>query len=385
MPDLTRSPWPISANPGGPIDPEDHIGHEAELHEVLRSIASVGALLPGDRRMGKTSLLRKAEQQLVEHVVLRVSAETDDLDLFGRRLLEVLRGNRVFADELKRWKVEIDVGYRGFRLTRRARDGPDRDEVTDDLFAWAAARVGTRKLVVVIDEITVLAAAIEQQRPGGAAEFLRSLRRPRQELPNVAVILSGSVGLHHAVADMAPLNDLRKVRVGPLAADDAAFLARCLLLGEQIETDDEPDVVQTMVAEAEAIPYFLHHLAAQAGGQGGPLTVDGVRSMREAALTDPDDRWNLSHYQDRIPAYYGCDTELVLHILDAYAAAGVPLAIDELASSVASVGLEHPPARAELVRLVENLEADHYLVRRGNADEFAFRIVRDTWRSRRHR
>lgn len=381
MPDPQRVPWPITATPGGPIDPEDHIGHEAELKEVIRSVASVGALLPGDRRMGKTSLLRKVEQQLAEHVVLRVSAETDDLDLFGRRLLELLRSHRAFADELRRWQVEVDVGYRGIHLRRRADDG--RDEGSDDLFAWAAGRVAPARLVVVIDEITVLATAIEQQRPGGAVEFLRSLRRPRQELANVAVILSGSVGLHHAVTDMAPLNDLRKVRIGPLAAEDASFLARCLLLGEQIVTDDEDAVVQAVVDETEGIPYFLHQVAAEAGARAGPLTAGGVRALRQAALTDPDDRWNLSHYGDRIPGYYGPDADLVRHILDAYAGADGPLEVGELASSLGSVDLDHRPTRDQLVRLVENLEADHYLVRRGNADEFSLRIMRDAWRSRR--
>lgn len=229
----------------------------------------------------------------------------------------------------------------------------------------------------------MLATAIEQQRPGGAAEFLRSLRRPRQELPNVSVILSGSIGLHHAVADMAPVNDLRKVSIGPLAANDAVFLARCLLLGEHIETDDALAVARAMVEQTEGIPYFLHHIAAEAGGRAGQLTVDSVRAIREAALTDPDDRWNLSHYWERIPGYYGSDTDLVLHLLDAFAAADGPLEIDALASRLGTVSFDRRPSRDDLVRLVGNLEADHYLVRRGNADAFAFRIVRDAWRSRR--
>lgn len=86
----------------------------------------------------------------------------------------------------------------------------------------------------MIDEIAVLARAIELGRAGGAVEFLRSLRRPRQELDNVTVVLSGSVGLHHAVRDNAPINDLVKVRIGPLEPEDATFLARCLIRGEQL-------------------------------------------------------------------------------------------------------------------------------------------------------
>lgn len=350
---------------------------------MLLSVASVGALLPGDRRMGKTSLLRKVEQLLTEHVVLRISAETDDADLFGRRLLEVLRGNRIFADELKRWNVEVDVGYRGIRLRRHPGEGGRHDEGYDDLVAWAAARAAPAKLIVIIDEITVLATAIEREHPGGAAEFLRSLRRPRQELPNVVVILSGSVGLHHAVADMAPVNDLRPVRIGPLDRDDAAFLARCLFLGEQIETTDEAAVAAAMADATDGVPYFLHHVAAEAARRGDVLTAGGVAAIREAALTDPDDPWHLRHYRDRIPRYYGADADLVLHILDAYANAAEPIDLAGLTSQLGSVALDRRPTRDELIRLVESLEADHYLARRGDADEFAFRLLRDAWRSMR--
>lgn len=131
---VADDPWPMQANLGGPVDPGDHIGHGRELDEVLRSTESVGALLTGDRRMGKTSLLRKAEQLLSgEHVVLRMSAETDDIELFGSRLLDALRGHHVFAEELKRWNVLVDVGYKGIRLQRQPDGGPEREEGTDDL------------------------------------------------------------------------------------------------------------------------------------------------------------------------------------------------------------------------------------------------------------
>lgn len=376
-----QQPWPIQANVGGPIDPGDHIGHGYELDEVVRSVESVGALLTGDRRMGKTSLLRKAEQLLSqEHVLLRISAETDDVELFGRRLLEVLRGHHVFAEEVERWNVLVDVGYRGIRLQRRADGGPETEDSSDDLFAWAAARAAPAKLVVIIDEITVLVMALDRQRRGAAVEFLRSLRRPRQELDNVAVILSGSLGLHHALQDGAPINDLQKVRIGPLADDDAVFLSRCLLLGEEIETPDEAAVARAMAEQSDGIPYFLHHLAAAARRRGATLTPDDVGAFRDAALDDPDDPWNVRHYRDRLATYYGADAELVAHMLDGYAKVDGPLDVEGLISQLSAVELDDRPSRDALLPLVERLESDHYLERRGHADEFSSLILRDAWR-----
>ncbi|HVL27373.1 MAG TPA: hypothetical protein VM390_04455 [Acidimicrobiales bacterium] len=382
-------PWPIQANLGGPVDPADHIGHGEELAEVLRSVGGVGALVTGDRRMGKTSLLRAVEHVLgPEHVVVRVSAETEDPALFGRRLLDVLRGHRAFADELARWSVSVDVGYRGVRIRRDGGPGGGAGGSggagdSDDLFRWAAARAAPARLVVILDEIAVLAMAIERGRGGGAVEFLRSLRRPRQDAANLAMVLAGSVGLHHAVVDTTPVNDLQRVRVGPLTATDAAFLARCLLLGEGVATADEEAVVAAMVKASDAIPYFLHHLAHAAQRRGGTVTPGQIWAIREAALVDPDDPWNLRHYRDRLPDYYGDDHELAAAVLDAVATAGTPLDLSQLAGRLAAVDLDVRPSRHALLALVERLEADHYLARSGMADTFATRIVLDAWRAMR--
>lgn len=379
------APWPIQANLGGPVDPRDHIGHGDEFAQVLRSVAGVGALVTGDRRMGKTSLLRKVEHVLgPEHVVLRISAETDDPELFGRRLVDVLRGHRVFADELARWSVTVDVSYKGVRIRREGGSGPaGAADEPDDLFRWAATRAAPAKLVVILDEIAVLAVAIERQQPGGSVEFLRSLRRPRQELDNLAMVLAGSVGLHHAVVDTTPVNDLQRVRVGPMAPADAAFLTRCLLLGEQVATEGEEAVVAAMVEAADAIPYFLHHLAHAAQRRGATLTPAAVWAIRDAALVDPDDPWNLRHYRDRLRDYYGPQHELAGHVLDAVATADGPLDLSQVASRLAAVELDVRPTRDALLALVERLEADHYLARQGVADAFATRIVRDAWRAMR--
>ena len=69
-----------------------------------------------------------------EHVILPVSAETDDVELFARHFLDSLRGHSLFAEELERWNLDIDVSYRGIRLRRQGGGPPTSD--TDDLF-WS--------------------------------------------------------------------------------------------------------------------------------------------------------------------------------------------------------------------------------------------------------
>ena len=108
-----------------------------------------------------------------------------------------------------------------------------------------------------------------------------------------------------------------------------------------------------------------------------------MRGLREAALTDPDDPWNLRHYRDRLVDYYADRSELAAHVLDAYASADEPLDLGELQHRLSMVELDQRPSRDDLVRLVEQLESDHYLRRRGPTDTFASRIVRDAWRAMR--
>lgn len=349
---------------------------------MLRSTAGVGSLVSGDRRMGKTSLLRKAEHVLAaEHVVFRLSAETDDVELFAHRLQEILRRHSRLADEVARWDLTVDVSWRGVRLQREAGGAAPTSEDTDDLFQWAASRAAPSRLIVILDEIAVLASAIGRQRPGGALEFLRSLRRARQEVDNLAIVLAGSIGLHHAVPDSAPINDLQKVRVGPLQHDDAVYLARCLIRGEDLRVDDELAVAQAMAAASDAVPYYIHHLANAARRREGPLDGRAVFQLRSEALADPDDPWNMRHYRDRLPEYYGDQHELAALMLDAYAIADEPLDVGGVLGHIASVESERRPSRSELVSLVEKLEADHYLRRGNNADTFAQGIVRDAWRA----
>lgn len=318
-----------------------------------------------------------------DHVVLRVSAETGSIELFASRLLNTLHRTGAFAKELENWHVSVDVGYRGFRLQRTSRAKSQEAPITDDLFSWAAKKAAPRKLIVIIDEITVLAQAIEKTSPGGAVELLRNLRRPRQELDNVVVLLAGSVGLHHATSDFAPLNDLRKVRIGALEAAAGSYLARCLLLGEGVQTSDERAVAEAIYHQADGIAYYIHNLVASARRRGGVLQPQMVSELRQQALVDPDDPWDLRHYDRRIDDYYSDRSALVRTILDVFATASQPLTVTELDAHLRAVEMAPRPDRDELLLVLEQLEADHYLLRSGDADTFASAIIRDAWRSTR--
>ncbi|MGI8686787.1 MAG: ATP-binding protein [Acidimicrobiales bacterium] len=376
-------PWPIPTTQGGPIGPRDHVGHIDEFEAVMAAVGpgQVGALCMGDRRMGKTSLIRLVEEVLRRDgaaLVLSVSAETSHPAVFATRLREAVLGTGWLGSEVRKWEVDVDVTYKGIRL-RRSRGGkaPDGD---DDLLVFAAAKARPHRLVVMIDEIAVLAAALAKGDPDNALEFLRSLRRARQEADNLAVVLSGSIGLHHVVSSMQGVNDLARVRVDALRADEAAFLARCLILGSPIETADDAALAAAMADACGGGAFALHHVAARLAARPGPVGPGGVEPIVAGLLADPDDPLDYRHYRDRLPDYYGPDAGLARAVLDQLAlASDRGLTVDEAAARLAATEIEPRPGRERLVHVIERLERDNSLVRDGTRSRFASPLLRRAW------
>ena len=91
---------PLDLVVGGLVDPEELVGRTRELTEIQNGVTTaLGVVLVGDRRMGKTSVLRKLEATWAEagHDVIFVSAQTVNASTFAGRLMERLTPMTWFA------------------------------------------------------------------------------------------------------------------------------------------------------------------------------------------------------------------------------------------------------------------------------------------------
>lgn len=378
---------PIEVNAGGIVPAAELIGRQ-DLEAALLACAAApshGAVLLGDRRIGKTSLLRTIEEPLrqVGHLVVRVSAETASLDKFAAELLAGLRtgvGRSSWALELS-GEAGISVGIG--RVTLRGTASRGESSEAQDLFlacALAARRAGGgRRVVFLLDEITVLASELARSSPADAREFLRTLRKARQELPEVVMFLAGSIGLHHALADRTVVNDLTEMHVDVLSAPDALTLARGLILGADLDVDDELAVAHQMVAQTSGFPYYLHGVAQLLALRGGRIGPAEVRLAFQEALDA--DLWSTSRYDSRLDEYYGQHAELVRDLLDAIACADVGPTLAQLAQSPAVA--QHEASRTDMLDLLRRLEADHYLRRSGSTSTMASELIGRIWRHQR--
>jgi type II secretory pathway predicted ATPase ExeA len=362
---------------GGVVPPENVVGRVREEREVLASLADGGAALVGDRRHGKTSLARLVAHSAPQQgwTVVAVSAERQTYEEFLTALAgELGKLDSTLRQEADRWRVAFGTGPVRFERTRA-------DAALDDLVRRAIAHAPGRRLALFIDEVTVLARNLERDRPGSGDAFLHLLRRFRQEnVGRLATVLSGSIGFHHVSGDaLSTVNDIRKIAVGPIRGDHAAYLAECLLLGAAVPVDDRHLVAEAVATAAEGVPYYIQHLVAAAAKAGVTVRPVLIPQLLDAAIHDPYDPWDLRHYRDRLQNYYGADSSAIADLLDIYAHATEPLTVDTVFGNLQSQGSPIDD-RARLVSFIERLEQDHYLHRVAGADRFASGLVQAAWR-----
>jgi hypothetical protein len=383
---MNWQPRPMSLVVGGVVPTEDVVGRVRESAEVLSSLSSSGAVLVGDRRHGKTSLSRLVQRMAAEQgaVVVAVSAERETYAEFVSALIsELSRLDPAWAQELARIRLTLTAGP--VRLERNARAAA----TLDDLLDRAIHRARGHTLALFIDEVSVLARNLERSQPGSGDTFLHLLRRVRQENPGrVATVLSGSIGFHHVSSDApSTVNDLPKIAVGPIRSDHATYLAECLLLGSATPTTDQNAVAAAIASAAENVPYYIQHLVAAARKSAYDTQMPAYPELIDLlvldAIENPYDPWDLRHYRDRLPHYYGADAHAIGGLLDIYAHANRPLDVDTALMRLRSEGSPIVD-RAQLVSFIERLTLDHYLMRDGeNADRFSSPLLLQAWKAMR--
>jgi len=227
----------------------------------------------------------------------------------------------------------------------------------------------------------------EREGEAAAMEVLDALRALRLSHPRMRIVFTGSIGLHNVVSALKrakyandPTNDMDTVNVPPLSATDARALARGLIEGEGISADG-PQAVAGAVADAvDNIPYFIHHVVDQLVQRDGKADAAAVEEIVGDSLTDPQDRWHLRYYRERIDVYYLPDERpFALNLLDLLSAAERPLPFGEVFNLLkARLRTEEEEKTRSVLTL---LEKDHYVIReRDGRFRFQFPLIRRFWR-----
>jgi hypothetical protein len=379
------------ANPGGVLAPEDVVGRDRLIGLIWRVLQNQSVVLTSERRIGKTSVIRKmvtaadphrvcflrdieglrSPSEFIESIYLDVEAilskkERARLAVWG--LLNKLGGTEIghlkLPDIKQHWKALLSALFQ-------------------DIFAEE-----TRPVVFFWDELPLFLYNVKEATgEQDAMELLDALRALRQKYPTLRMVFTGSVGIHQVIGSLRkhgyandPTNDMATIEVPPLDPPDGADLAGQLLVGEHIKILDDVAVASAALSRAAGhIPYYIHYLVARIRNSGGEIHTQHVEACLQELIADPNDPAHFGYYQTRLTTYYGTvEAKIALHALDALAASDHPVPFSELLNLVRH---KTSDTDEELFRQVlQVLLKDHYLFRNPDGTyTFRYAIVQRWW------
>jgi hypothetical protein len=388
----------LRANPGGNLMPWEVVGRDDFIATLWHTLERQSVLLTSERRMGKTSVMLKmdAEPNLGFCPIKRSLQGITSPQEFAREFIADVE--RAVPGLLTRslWKRLrasglTKVGTAPFSIEFEPAQDQSWKLVVDETLAALDEVDDT--VVIFWDELPHMIADIrDSEGPQVAREVLDLLRVNRERRAGVRMVLSGSLGIHHVVAQLrakggmwVPTHDMLGIDVPPLLEADAVYLAGELLRNESVECGDRDAVAQTIAGEVDNVPYYIHHtvhlLRSRRRTNGSPVDTGTVEEMVKDAIENPLDPWELKHYLDRIPVYYGERADLARAILDRVATSCEPLGFDALHRGIGAL-LEPPPAE-ETRALLDLLCKDYYLTSKGGGYRFLRHLVQRAWIARR--
>jgi len=385
----------LRINPGGKLAPGQVVGRDTLIGLLWRTLKQQSVLLGSERRMGKTSIMRKmtGEAPTGTCVVNQSLQGINTPEEFARRLVAAVESNmpdvlsKPIVKRLRKAGVK-KVGAKSIEVEFE----PTNDEAWKDVVieTFESIDSGVDEAVIFFwDELPHTIEAVEAKRDPGTARDLLDVLRYVRETYSSRMLLSGSLGMHHVVdrlrlkgGSWAPTNDMAMIDVAPLSAENAAYLAIELLHNEGVECDDRTAVAEAIAVEVDCVPFYVHHtvkeLQLRQEGSGEPIDVAIARGAVEAVLKDPRDPWQLKHYVDRVPNYYPGDQELALAVLDIVAVRPETISHAEIDDLLAARILGWDGE--QLHNMLELLCKDHYIE---PGYRFRLDLVRRAWLERR--
>ena len=387
----------MKANPGGYISPDEVIGRDALIDRLWRVLVRQSLVLCAERRIGKTSIINKmkAEAQKGLLPVYR--------DLEGLRTTDEF-SNMVFRDVSRYLSTSnrVTEGARRFMEQFGGAGIGEFVKIPENFLAlpWKIRLTRTiealtkhqdeqgQMMILFWDEVpSMLYAVGKREGEDVAMEVLDTLRELRQMHPNLRMVFTGSIGLHNVITSLKrsgyandPTNDMYTMDVPPLSSADAQELARRLLEGEGILTDDLLATTQAIAETVDCIPFYIHSVVEEMVTRDSSADEGTIDEIVDGLLIDPQDPLHMSHYRDRVDTYYRSDERpFALGLLDILAVSEHPVPFDDLLNLLKS---RIETEDTEMVRdMLTLLQRDHYVIQQTDGTyRFRFSLIQHWWR-----
>lgn len=391
------------------VAPENVVGRDKLIAQIWKAIDRGSVVFTAERRIGKTTVLKKMEAEPVRGKVV-LYADLEKVDSPTRFVEVVLTDLKKYLSKRAtagRWLTSLIGSIEGteiggvIKIPQQQKKGWQ--AILEKVLTDACNHQADHQIVFLWDEVPYMLqkiGALEEKSgstENSALAILDSLRAMRGENSNLRMIFTGSVGLHHVLTGLRggqyasqPTNDMEKVEIGPLAPEDASTLARNLLVQERIECNPQDAVVEKIVELTDAVPFYIHRVVTRMAICEDIITPAIVEAEIRGHLTSDSDPWEMEHFRERLKIYYsgqlkdadGHDiaaASVAKALLDDLAVAVEPQSIDQCHAGMKSnMRFEN---RDDVLDLLNSLARDHYLVR-DNAGRYRFRfpLVQKWWR-----
>ncbi len=389
------------------LAPEHVVGRDRLIERAWHALEKHSVLFTAERRIGKTTVMKKMQAETPDGVTVRYL----DLEKVGSpiRFVEVLlaevrsllpkseRAKKLFG-ELMGHLGGVEIG--GVVKLPANNGAKWWQPALERVLACVCEHAPTTTLVLFFDELPYMlqkiAGCTEEGGDRAALAVLDVLRSARQEHPNLRMVFSGSIGLHHVVHALRdgkcasePTSDMMTIEIGPLEASDAQDLARRLLSEARVECDSVDTVAAELADLTDRVPFYIERVAMCLALEPSPITPETVQRQVQSHLTNDLNHWEMEHFRQRIPTYYPgtipvgdratlAKADIVSCILDELSICESPRSIAEVCVAIKS---SHPVEnRALVIDLLRNLVLDHYLVCNDHKHySFRFPLIRKWW------
>lgn len=381
---------------GAPVTGEDFFGRTKEVslaHRYLNERQSL--LLSAPRRIGKSSLAKKLladkESQNWKCVYIDLQGIATK-EAFLRKLINSFSGAGLMQKARKKVRDFIEFT---FKITEGVEFGPLKIDLNHPAQLESMYNMLSDSFeydddtLIVIDELPLFLGKLMEDdgKNRDEVEFLlnwfRSLRQ--HENSHLRWLFCGSIGLrnftnHYRMSQA--INDLVDLNLGEFPENEARGLILALTKSYNLEMDNEV-IKKTLDILQWPIPYFIQLLIDRVisklykpHGKTKVKIEDIQMAFDELTNSDYFITWD-----ERLAEY--SDLEYLARlILDSVAISNTGLSKDELIKiALRSVDvIQEPIVKRNIVKVLEMLEHDGYIMRYDDHRKFRSPLLREWWK-----
>jgi AAA+ ATPase superfamily predicted ATPase len=391
----------MKPNPGGMLKGKAVVNREKEINSIWRALQNQSVVITSERRVGKTSILRKMEENPKEDwipILFLVEGKEHPVE-FVEGLYEILLKKKLLKDKFHTLKKFYTKYVGGEEISSwkfpqiKANWKTLLDSMMQDILA------SDKKVLIMLDELPLMLAKFIKSSeigPLGTMAFLdnlRELRNKYEDSKKISFIFCGSVGIHLVIKDLKknhgytsdPLNNMKIISVQGMDEEGANELCKKLSEDRDIpfKFDDKEEIFGYICREIDRLPFYIQHVFNHFYESGEKvITKKTVAEFIDYLVDDPKDEGFFRHYLDRIKTYYDEKIqEVALAILDKACKKGDYWEEDDIINTVKT----HMETDAETVKeTLDLLWSDHYLIRKikGGRRTYKYRysILQKWWR-----